>query len=131
MNQAILTGNLTADIEAREVGEHHLSKFTLACNEGDRVVFLPVESRNMPHLSEYLSKGSKVLVSGSLKQDKWETEAGEKRSRIVLTAYKVEFLNPLADSINEGAASKPRTQATAVNSQRSAPRSRQRHRASV
>ena len=43
MNQTILSGNLTANIETREVGELHLSKFTLACNEGDRVVFLPVE----------------------------------------------------------------------------------------
>ena len=93
MNQTILSGNLTAEIETRDVGEQHLSKFTLACNEGDRVVFLPVEGWNMPHLADYLSKGSKVLVSGSLKQDKWETDSGEKRSRIVLTAYKVEFLS--------------------------------------
>lgn len=94
MNQTILSGNLTAEIETREVGEQHLSKFTLACNEGDRVVFLPVESWNMPHLADYLSKGSKVLVSGSLKQDNWESENGEKRSRILLNAYKVEFLSP-------------------------------------
>jgi single-strand DNA-binding protein len=94
MNQTILSGNLTAEIETREVGEQHLSKFTLACNEGDRVVFLPVESWNMPHLADYLSKGSKVLVSGSLKQDNWEAENGDKRSRILLTAYKVEFLSP-------------------------------------
>jgi single-strand DNA-binding protein len=125
MNQTILSGHLTADIETRDVGEHHLSKFTLACNEGERVVFLPVESWNMPHLSEYLSKGSKVLLSGSLKQDQWETEAGEKRSRILLTAYKVEFLTPLADAPT--AASKTRSRGG--QSTRSAPR--QRHRARV
>ncbi len=94
MNQTVLTGNLTADIETRDVGEQQLSKFTVACNEGERVVFMPVEAWNMPHLAEYLFKGSKVLLSGSLKQETWESEAGEKRSRIVLTAYKVEFLDP-------------------------------------
>ena len=94
MNQTVLTGNLTADIETREIGEQHLSKFTLACNEGERAVSMPVEAWNMAHLSEYLFKGSKVLISGSLKQDNWETDAGDKRSRIVLTAYKVEFLDP-------------------------------------
>ena len=101
MNQTIMTGNLTADIETRDIpardkrsDEEHLSKFTLACNEGERVVFVPVEAWNMPHLPECLSKGSKVLISGALKQNNWETEAGEKRSRIVLTAYKVEFLDP-------------------------------------
>lgn len=94
MNQTIITGNLTADIESRQVGEQALCTFTVACNEGDRVVFMPVEAWNMPHLPEYLFKGSKVLLSGSLKQDNWETDGGEKRSRIVLTAYKVEFLDP-------------------------------------
>jgi single-strand DNA-binding protein len=116
MNQTILSGNLTAEIETREVGEQHLSKFTLACNEGDRVVFLPVESWNMPHLADYLSKGSKVLVSGSLKQDHWEAEGGEKRSRILLTAYKVEFLSP---KLEEG------SQPVATSARR--PQGRSRH----
>lgn len=102
MNQTIITGNLTADIETREIktsaGEQHLSKFTLGCNEGERVVFMPVEAWNMPHLAEHLFKGSKVLIAGSLKQDNWETEAGEKRSRIVLNAFKVDFLDPAPES---------------------------------
>jgi single-strand DNA-binding protein len=99
MNQTIITGNLTADIETREIqvrdiGEQHICKFTVACNEGERVVFMPVEAWNMPHLPNHLFKGSKVLLSGSLKQDNWETDKGDKRSRIALTAYKVEFLDP-------------------------------------
>jgi len=96
-----MTGHLTADIEtlelpARNKGSdaQHLSKFTLGCNEGERVTFLPVEAWNMPHLPEYLAKGSEVLISGALKQNNWETDSGEKRSRIVLNAYKVEFLDP-------------------------------------
>lgn len=108
MNQTILSGNLTAEIETREVGEQHLSKFTLACNEGDRVVFLPVEGWNMPHLADYLSKGSKVLVSGSLKQDNWEAENGDKRSRILLTAYKVEFLSPKTGERSQSTAASAR-----------------------
>ncbi len=105
MNQTIITGNLTADIETREIkntktggGTQHLSKFTLGCNEGERVVFMPVEAWNMPHLAEHLQKGSKVLIAGSLKQDNWETDSGEKRSRIVLNAFKVEFLDSVSES---------------------------------
>lgn len=94
MNQTIITGNLTAAIETRDLGEQHLSKFTIGCNEGDRVVFMPVEAWNQPHLAEHLDKGSKVLISGSLKQENWETPKGEKRSRLVLTARRVEFLDP-------------------------------------
>jgi single-strand DNA-binding protein len=105
MNQTVITGNLTADIETREIktseGEQHLSKFTLGCNEGERVIFMPVEAWNMPHLVEHLFKGSKALISGSLKQDHWETDTGEKRSRIVLNAYKVEFLDPAPEKARQ------------------------------
>jgi len=94
MNQSILSGHLTADIETLEVGEQHLSKFTIACNQGDRATFLPVEAWNMEHLKKFIGKGSRVLVSGSLKQDSWETKEGDKRSRIVLGAHQVEFLDP-------------------------------------
>ncbi|MFP4352847.1 MAG: single-stranded DNA-binding protein [Puniceicoccaceae bacterium] len=94
MNQSVLSGYLTADIETREFGENHVSTFTVACNQGEKTTFLPVEAWNMEHLSDYLGKGSKVLVSGSLRQNQWETKEGEKRSRIVLNAYQVEFLDP-------------------------------------
>ena len=106
MNQTVITGNLTADIETRDLklqGEdRQVSKFTIASNEGERVVFMPVEAWNMPHLAEYLFKGSKALVSGSLKQENWETGAGDKRSRIVLTAYRVEFLDPAPEGSGRG-----------------------------
>jgi len=104
-----MTGNLTADIETREIpardkssDAQHLSKFTLACDTGERVTFMPVEAWNMPHLPQYLTKGSKVLISGALKQNNWETDSGEKRSRIVLNAYKVEFLDPAPEQPAQG-----------------------------
>ncbi|MEN8661944.1 MAG: single-stranded DNA-binding protein [Lentimonas sp.] len=125
MNQTIISGNLTADIETRSVGEQHLSKFTLACNEGDRVVFLPVESWNMPHLAEYLFKGSKVLVSGSLKQDTWESKDGEARSRILLVGFKVEFLTS-----KDGDASRVKTSTKAGSAQRPSGRPGRRQAAS-
>lgn len=116
MNQSVLSGNLTADIETREFGENHVSNFTVACNQGEKTTFLPVEAWNMEHLADYLGKGSKVLVSGSLRQNQWETKEGEKRSRIVLKAYQVEFLDPPAE--------KPK--AKPEPSSRRAPRTRRR-----
>jgi single-strand DNA-binding protein len=141
MNQTVLTGNLTADIETREIksrdnrnnsgnnsgkdsGDQHLSKFTLACNEGERVVFMPVEAWNMPHLAEYLFKGSKTLISGSLKQENWETDAGDKRSRIVLTAYKVEFLDPAPEQATPRGSAAPTSKSRSTDSRRPASRSR-------
>lgn len=97
MNQTVISGNLTADIEARELGENHLSKFTVACNQGENTTFLAVQAWNQEHLEKFIGKGSRVLVSGSLRQENWETKAGDKRSRIILNAYQVEFLDAPAE----------------------------------
>jgi single-strand DNA-binding protein len=88
------------------------------------VVFIPVEAWNMPHLAEYLFKGSKTLISGSLKQDNWETETGDKRSRIVLTAYKVEFLDPAPDQSAPRRSSAPAKKSRSTDSRKSAARTR-------
>jgi len=58
---------------------------------------MPVQAWNQEHLGQFLGKGSKVLVSGALRQESWETKGGDKRSRIVLNAYQVEFLDPPAE----------------------------------
>lgn len=105
MNQTILSGHLTADIESRSLQDKTLAKFTLACNQGERTVFMPVEAWNQDHLPTYIGKGSKVLISGSLKQEQWTTEQGEKRSRIVLVAHQVEFLDPPSGQRGEAMAS--------------------------
>ncbi|MCK6439732.1 MAG: single-stranded DNA-binding protein, partial [Planctomycetes bacterium] len=41
---------------------------------------------------DFLVKGSPVFVEGRLEQDSWETPAGEKRSRIRVVAYSVQFI---------------------------------------
>lgn len=93
MNIAHITGNLTADIEVVPLRENSLCKFTLACNQGERTLFLPVEVWNQDHLQSYLKKGSKVLLSGYLKQETWQNKAGENRSRVVLVTHNVEFID--------------------------------------
>ncbi len=94
MNHCIYSGHLTAAIETRQAGEHTVQKFTVAVNQGERVAFIPTESWDMPHLEDHLEKGSKVLVRGAVRQDRWETDEGEKRSRLYVTAHEVEFLDP-------------------------------------
>jgi len=108
MNQIVYSGHLTADIETRPVGEHQVHKFTVAVNEGkERVTFIPTEAWDMPHLEQYLGRGSKVLVRGNLRQFSWETDNGEKRSRMFVTARQVEFLDPRPE--NGENADKPET----------------------
>ncbi|GEM_PF-640980 len=93
MNIAHLSGNLATDIELLRFDDKSLCKFTLAVNYADRATFLPVEVWNREHLPDYLEKGSRALVSGYLKQEHWDTDKGERRSRIALVAHQVEFLD--------------------------------------
>ncbi len=94
MNIAHITGYLTDDIELRSFDKTNISTFRLAVNEGKETLFMPVQVWNQEHLRKFLSKGSRALVTGSLKQEQWETKKGEKRSRMVLNARSVEFLDP-------------------------------------
>ena len=44
--------------------------------------------------SEYLRKGSQVLVTGRISQDNWEDKStGQKRSKLFITAVSVQFLD--------------------------------------
>lgn len=94
MNQTIISGNLTADIETRNLNDKTLASFTVADNGSqEKPVFLPVEAWNMDHLPRYLKKGSKVLIQGHLKTNQWKTKQGDSRSRLVLAAHRVEFMD--------------------------------------
>ena len=53
-----------------------------------------VWDRQAENCCQYLSKGSSIHVEGSLKMDSWEDKTtGEKRSKIRVTAERVQFLD--------------------------------------
>jgi len=65
--------------------------------EGDRkedVDFFEVEvwDKQAENCNEYLSKGRGILVEGRLRQDRWEDESGNKRSKLKIVASSVQFL---------------------------------------
>lgn len=91
-----------------------MCKFTVACDHAKRTDFVPVEAWNQAHLPAYLSKGSKVLVSGYLKQNTWQTKTGEKRQRIIINANSVEFLDPKPDGADSETRQRQVPQAAAV-----------------
>jgi single-strand DNA-binding protein len=41
------------------------------------------------HVASSLEKGDRVIVSGKIEQQKWETKEGDKRSKIVIVAFQV------------------------------------------
>lgn len=103
-NKVILMGNLVADPEMRVTpGGMSICKFTLAVNrqfttkEGEQreeVAYIDVDSfgRSAEIISKYLGKGRPVLVEGRLRQDKWETQQGEKRSKLLVVLESFKFV---------------------------------------
>jgi single-strand DNA-binding protein len=112
-NKVILMGNLTKDPELRYTSSGMaVANFSLAINrrtakEGEKkeeVDFFDIEAwdKQAELCSEYLSKGSGVLIEGRLKQDRWEDETGSKRSRIKVVAATIQFLPKRAGEGGEG-----------------------------
>ncbi|MBI3600404.1 MAG: single-stranded DNA-binding protein [Nitrospinae bacterium] len=103
LNKVFLMGNLTRDPELRYTpGGAAVASFGLAVNrkykQGEEVkeetcfVDITVWAKQAENCAEYLSKGSGVLVEGRLSYRSWETEEGQKRSKIEVVANNVQFL---------------------------------------
>jgi len=91
--QLTMTGNLTADPELRFTAQGKaVAGFTVACNERKRqpdgtwadgdTTFLKctVWDQVAEEVCEKLTKGSRVLVMGTLRQRSYETKEQEKRT---------------------------------------------------
>ena len=107
--RVILVGNLTRDPELRyTTGGSAICNLSLAVNRRikrgeewtDEVSFFDVVvfGRRAETSAEYLSKGRPVLVEGDLVQRRWESQDGQKRSKIEVQARDVQFLGSKADS---------------------------------
>ena len=102
-NRVILMGNLTRDPELRytptgtavtEIGLAINSRRKNANGEWiEETTFVDVTlwSRTAEVASEYLSKGSPVLIEGRLKLDTWESE-GQKRSKLRVIGEQMQML---------------------------------------
>ena len=105
INQVILMGRLTRDPEKRTTptGKTIVS-FGLAVDrfgQDDQADFFNVNAWEKlgEIVAQYMTKGSRVLVQGRLRQDTWDDkDSGKKRSRVEVTATDITFL----DSPNRG-----------------------------
>jgi len=102
-NKVFLMGNLTRDPELRYIASGAgVASFGLAVNrkykQGDDweeavcFVDITVWGRAGENCTEYLSKGSAVLVEGRLRFSSWETNDGQKRNKLDVVADNVQFL---------------------------------------
>ena len=103
-NKVILAGNLTADVELRNLPSGMaVADLRLAVSEkyrnkqgetAESTVFVDVVvwDRQAENCAKYLSKGSPVLVEGRLQLDEWTNKDGDKRSKLRVRANTVQFL---------------------------------------
>ena len=105
MNKLIVIGNLTRDPETRVVdAENSCCTFTVAVNRRVRKgqhpqadFFRVTAWRSLGEIcQQYLAKGRKVMVEGSVRAHAYSDGHGEPRASLEITADNVEFLTPRA-----------------------------------
>jgi single-strand DNA-binding protein len=99
-NRVILLGNITRDIEVKYLQSGMaVTEIGLAVNDRrknqqgewiEETTFVDVTlwGRTAEIASEYLNKGSQVMIEGRLKLDTWETD-GQKRSKLKVVGEKM------------------------------------------
>ena len=111
LNKVLLIGNLTRDPELRYLtgGNSAVCEFGIAINrrfmqasgqEKDETCFLEIVvwGKQAETCSRFLQKGSTVFIEGRLVYDQWtEKDTQKKRSRVRVTAERVQFLSGRRD----------------------------------
>jgi single-strand DNA-binding protein len=108
-NRVVLVGNVTRDIELR-----HIPSGTAVCDVGlavndrrkgsdgqwvEETTFVDVTlwGRTAEIASEYVTKGSSILIEGRLKQETWEKD-GKKHSKLKVTGDVMQMLGGKGES---------------------------------
>jgi single-strand DNA-binding protein len=102
-NKVIMMGNLTRDPEIRyNPNGTAVANFSLALSrkykQGEEYreevsyIDVVVFGKQAENCGQYLHKGNGVLVDGRLQQRRWETDDGQKRSKVEVVATSVQFM---------------------------------------
>ena len=109
-NKIILMGNLTRDPEIRyNPSGKAVASFGIAVNSKqggqDKADFFDVIAweKTAELCSQYLNKGDSALIEGKLTQRRWETDDGQKRNKVEIVAFNVQFMGKRqSESEDEG-----------------------------
>ena len=98
INNVVLTGNITKDIELKQTQSgKSVVNISLAVtrrfNKEETDFFeLQLWGKVAELAEKYLSKGSKIGVVGAIQQQRWEKD-GKKQSKIIINVDQLEFLD--------------------------------------
>lgn len=106
INVVVISGNLTRDPELRQTaGGSSVLRLGVAVNDRvknqqtgeweDRANFVDcvVFGARAESLSRFLSKGQKVSIQGKLRYSQWESQQGDKRSKLEVVVDEIEFMS--------------------------------------
>lgn len=98
MNLVNLTGRITKDLELKQAGQTQVTNFSMAVDnpsKKDDTSFFDIVAfgKTAQLLNDYCGKGSKVLIEGNLKQDRFQDKEGHNRSVVRVIANRIEFLD--------------------------------------
>lgn len=124
VNKTIIQGRLVRDPELRRTNSGTaVASFTVAWSEKyketERKLFLPCVAwkNSAEFLTNYFSKGSEIIVEGSLTSRQWQDKNGNNRETVELVADSLHFCGPKKDSqptaYNAPSTGGPGTQAAA------------------
>lgn len=105
VNSVVIIGRLTREVESSFTGNNNaLCKFSIANNQGkpdspNSVSYFDIVTwgKTAEICGKYLNKGSQVVVTGRLQQDRFQDKAGQNRSRVVIVAQNVQFIGSKPD----------------------------------
>ena len=115
LNKVTFIGNLTRDPELVTQSQKKMVKFGLAVNEGSgdkrRTLFIDVVSfdKTADFVEKYLTRGSQVVVDGSLSMNQWEKN-GEKRTSFSVMGWTVQGLGKKSEGETESKQQAPAPQ---------------------
>ena len=105
MNLVVLKGRIVRDPEVRITGTGKaVVDFTVACVTGkDRTadfISCTAWDKTAELIGKWFSKGKEILLTGSVKVSKYETESGTRYKTYVLTS-RIEFCGSREAKVNE------------------------------
>jgi single-strand DNA-binding protein len=115
VNKVILIGRLTRDPELRFTPQGTpVCDLSLAINRVTRnpdgtqreetsFIDVTVWGRQAETTAQYLKKGREAFVEGRLTQERWENPEGQKRSKLKVTAERIQFLGGGGGAAGRGA----------------------------
>ena len=95
MNKVILVGNISTDLNLKEIGNNKLCEFTIAVRRDEKAtdfINCVIWNKQAENLCKYQEKGAKISVIGTLCVDKY-TANDKTRYKTYVRANEIEYLN--------------------------------------